>query len=72
MELETIDQSIANREMSVKVQPPTDIRRRYETDGKRQIEKSRLKPMAIQVDPHFSIISKFLFLYYLVTKFKNL
>lgn len=35
--------------MSVQIQPPTDIRRRYETDGKRQIEKSRSEPMTIMV-----------------------
>ena len=53
MELEAIDQSIQDRQMSVKVQPPTDIRRRYETDGKRQIEKSRSTPMAIEVNSQF-------------------
>jgi hypothetical protein len=58
MELEAIDLSIQNREMKIKIQPPTDIRRRYETDGKRQIEKSRSKPMAIKVNSHFSCIIK--------------
>jgi len=56
--LEFIDQSIQDRKMNVEIQPPTDIRRRYETDGKRQIEKSRSKPMAIKVNPHFSLIIK--------------
>lgn len=48
--------------MNVEIQPPTDIRRRYETDGKRQIEKSRSKPMAIKVNPHFSLIIKHYFI----------
>ena len=50
MELEHLDQLIENRTMTVTIQPPTDIRRRYESDGKRQIEKSRSKPMSIQVN----------------------
>ena len=49
-QVKTTDESIKDRTMSVESQPPTDIRRRYETDGKRQIEKSRSKPMAIKVD----------------------
>ena len=50
MELEHLDQLIENRTMTVTIQPPTDIRRRYESDGKRQIENSRSKPMSIQVN----------------------
>ena len=49
MEIKILDQSIQDRGMSVDVQPPTDIRRRYESDGKRQIERSRCQPMAIKV-----------------------
>ena len=47
--LKAIDQTISDRIMFVQIQPPTDIRRRYQSDGKRQIEKSRSKPMAIKV-----------------------
>ncbi|CAF1188066.1 unnamed protein product [Adineta ricciae] len=47
--LEAIDQKISDRMMFVQIQPPTDIRRRYQSDGKRQIEKSRSKPMAIKL-----------------------
>lgn len=49
MQIKILDQLIEHRHMSVEVQPPTDIRRRYESDGKRQIEKSRSQPMAIKV-----------------------
>ncbi|CAF1060946.1 unnamed protein product [Rotaria sordida] len=49
IELDNIDKSIQDREMSVETQPPTNIRRRYRSDGKRQIEKSRTKPMAIKL-----------------------
>ncbi|CAF1264659.1 unnamed protein product [Adineta steineri] len=48
-DLEKIDRSIQDRIMTVESQPPTDIRRRYESDGKRQIEKSRSKPMTIKL-----------------------
>jgi hypothetical protein len=47
--LETIDGSIKERTMSIDVQPPADLRPRYTSDGKRQIEKSRTKPMAFKV-----------------------
>lgn len=56
MELEALDQLIQDRSMTVTTQPPTDIRRRYESDGKRQIEKSRSKPMSIQVIFHSSLL----------------
>jgi len=52
MELKNIDQSIEDRTMSVKDQPPIDIRRRYESEEKRFIEESRSKPMAINL-PNF-------------------
>ncbi|CAF2313032.1 unnamed protein product [Rotaria sp. Silwood2] len=49
IELANIDQSIQDRIMSVDNQPPTNIRRRYRSDGKRQIEKSRSKPITIKL-----------------------
>ena len=49
IELDNTNKLIRDRTMSVETQPPTDIRRRYESDGKRQIEKSRSKPIAIRV-----------------------
>lgn len=52
MELVAVDQLIRDRSITIITQPPTDIRRRYESDGKRQIEKSRSKPMSIQVSFH--------------------
>jgi hypothetical protein len=69
MALENIDESIQDRTMSVETQPPTDIRRRYQSDGKRQIEKSRSKPMAIKVFSHLFLTIKFIS-YSLVAKFK--
>ncbi len=57
--------------MSVETQPPTNIRRRYKSDGKRQIENSRSKPMAIKVCPDFSLTINSI-LYYLVAKLKKL
>jgi len=57
--------------MSVETQPPTDIRRRYESDGKRQIEKSRSKPMAIKVCSYSSPTINSI-LCCLVAKFKKL
>lgn len=68
MALESIDQSIQDRTMSVETQPPTDIRRRYQSDGKRQIEKSRSKPMQIKVCSHLFLTIKFIS-YSLVAKF---
>ncbi|CAF1138311.1 unnamed protein product [Adineta ricciae] len=47
--LENIDRTISDRIMFVQIQPPKDIRRRYQSDGKRQIENSRSKPMAIKL-----------------------
>lgn len=44
-----IDQSITDRTMLVETQPPENIRYRYESDGKRQIEKSRSKPLTISL-----------------------
>jgi len=35
--------------MTVEIQPPTNIRCRYKSDGVRKIEKSRSKPMTLQV-----------------------
>ncbi len=35
--------------MSVEIQPPADLRPRYKSDGPRQIEKSRTKPMVVEV-----------------------
>ena len=52
-DLKQIDRSIEDRMMMVEIQPPTNIRRRYQSDGKRQIEKSRSKPMAIKVHLFF-------------------
>jgi len=40
--------STANQ-MTVEIQPPTNIRCRYKSDGVRKIEKSRSKPMTLQV-----------------------
>ena len=54
-ELAEIDRSIENRTMYVASQPPADIRRRYLSDGKRQIEKSRSSPMAIKVRAYLSM-----------------
>jgi hypothetical protein len=71
MELKEIDRSITDRTMSVETQPPTDIRRRYKSDGKRQIEKSRSKPMAIKVCSYLSLTINSI-LHYLVTKFREL
>ncbi|CAF4219149.1 unnamed protein product [Rotaria socialis] len=48
-ELKNIDILIQNRTMSFRTQPPTDIRRRYKSEGKRQVEKSRSKPAAIML-----------------------
>ncbi|CAF2160588.1 unnamed protein product [Rotaria magnacalcarata] len=45
--LEMIDASIQQRTMVIKSQPPKTIRHRYKSDGKRQIEKSRTKPMVV-------------------------
>ncbi len=47
--LQSIDNSIEQRTMSIEIQPPTNLRPRYKSDGTRQIEKSRTKPMAIKV-----------------------
>ena len=35
--------------MSVEEQPPSSLRPRYKSDGTRQIEKARTKPMVINV-----------------------
>ena len=64
IDLEQVDRSIEDRQMSVGIQPASDIRRRYETDGKRQIENSRSKPMAIKVVPYlFLTIKPYLILF---------
>lgn len=47
--LQNIDQSIKERTMSVEKQPPNNLRPRYKSDGQRQIEKARTRPMMIQV-----------------------
>jgi hypothetical protein len=61
-DLQNLDQSIKDRIMSVETQPPTNIRRRYQSDGKRQIEKSRSKPMAIKVYRSFFSDSQLYFI----------
>jgi hypothetical protein len=71
VELKKIDQSIEDRIMTVENEPPIDIRRRYKTDGKRQIEKSRSKPMAVGVCSDFCLTINRI-LYSLVAKFKKL
>ncbi|CAF4150187.1 unnamed protein product [Rotaria magnacalcarata] len=48
-ELKSIDALIQERTMSFTTQPPTNIRRRYQSEGKRQVEKSRSKPAAIML-----------------------
>jgi hypothetical protein len=35
--------------MSIEIQPPVDLRPRYKSDGKRQIEKARTNPMVVKV-----------------------
>ncbi len=63
--LEGIDNSIQQRTMSVEIQPPITLRPRYQSDGTRQIEKSRTKPMAIKVCSFFRFFFKyFLFFSY--------
>ncbi|CAF2464876.1 unnamed protein product [Rotaria sp. Silwood2] len=47
--LQMIDNSIEQRTMVVESQPPANLRYRYGSDGKRQIEKSRTKPMIIKL-----------------------
>ncbi len=47
--LQNIDDSIQQRTMVIETEPPTNLRPRYKSDGTRQIEKSRTKPMAIKV-----------------------
>lgn len=47
--LQGIDNSIQQRAMSVDNEPPVNLRARYKSDGTRQIEKSRTKPMAVKV-----------------------
>jgi hypothetical protein len=55
--------------MFIETQPPTNLRPRYKSDGTRQIEKSRTKPMVIKVCSFFVC---FLNLFCsLVTKFKK-
>ncbi|CAF0936276.1 unnamed protein product [Adineta ricciae] len=49
LHLEDIDRSIGERTMLVLVEPPANPRIRYKSDGKRQIEKCRTKPMVIQL-----------------------
>ncbi|UJR25789.1 hypothetical protein I4U23_007139 [Adineta vaga] len=49
LDVQKLDRSVQDRIMSVEIQPPTDIRRRYQSDGKRHIEKSRSKPMSIKL-----------------------
>ena len=38
-----------NEQWSFEIQPPNNLRPRYKSDGTRQIEKSRTKPMVIKV-----------------------
>ncbi len=59
MELKNMDQSIQDRTISVETQPPTNICRRYETNGKCQMKNSRSKPMTIEICPYFSLTIKF-------------
>jgi hypothetical protein len=66
-----IDESITDRMMMVEIQPPTNIRRRYQSDGKRQIEKSRSKPMTIKVYLFFCFTTNSVS-YSLVAKLKKL
>ncbi len=47
--LQQIDESIKQRTMSIETQPPKNLRPRYKSDGTRQIEKSRTKPMVVKV-----------------------
>lgn len=47
--LGVIDDFIQPRIMTIETQPPKVLRYRYKSDGKRQIEKSRTRPMVIQV-----------------------
>ncbi len=47
--LKNIDESIKERTIYFKVQPPNNIRHRYGSDGKRQITKSRTKPAVVRV-----------------------
>jgi hypothetical protein len=56
--------------MSVDTQPPPDLRPRYKSDGKRQIEKSRTKPMVVKVTINSDHFSPNQF-YYLVTRLKG-
>ncbi|CAF1525310.1 unnamed protein product, partial [Rotaria sordida] len=46
---QTIDNCIKQRIMSFETQPPAKLRYRYESDGKRQIEKSRTKPPVVKL-----------------------
>jgi hypothetical protein len=56
--------------MSINTQPPPDLRPRYKSDGKRQIEKSRTKPMVVKVTINFDHFSPNQF-YCLVTRLKR-
>lgn len=48
-DLQEADNSIEDRSMTVKTEPQPDSHPRYESDGKRYVEKSRVEPMAINV-----------------------
>jgi hypothetical protein len=61
--LQSIDNSIEQRTMSIEIQPPVNLRPRYKSDGTRQIEKSRTKPMAIKVCGFFLFL-KFMFCFF--------
>ncbi|CAF1045578.1 unnamed protein product [Adineta ricciae] len=49
LQLQDIDRSIGERTMLVLVEPLTNPRIRYKSDGPRQIEKCRTKPIVIQL-----------------------
>lgn len=59
-----MDNSIKQRTMSIENQPPPHLHPRYESDGIRQIEKSRTKPMTITVYLFSPLFSQIFFVFF--------